>query len=94
MARATWKGAVIADSADVIVVDGYTYFPREAVRWDLLERSEHRSVCSWKGEANYYAVRVNGALNPAAAWEYAEPRPAAAVVKDRVGFWRGVQIEP
>ncbi len=56
MARATWKGAVIADSADVIVVDGYTYFPREAVRWDLLERSEHRSVCSWKSEANYYVA--------------------------------------
>jgi len=90
MARAVWSGAVLADSADVVVVDGYTYFPRTAVRWALFERS----VCGWKGEAHYYSIRVNGALNPAAAWEYADPKPAATAVKARVGFWRGVKIEP
>lgn len=94
MARAIWSGAVIADSADVVVVDGYTYFPREAVRGELLERSDHRSVCPWKGEANYFNIRVNGAVNPDAAWEYATPKPAATMVNDRIAFWRGVQIEP
>lgn len=93
MTRAIWNGAVVAESNDGIVVDGYTYFPKTAVRWELLQPSEHRSVCGWKGEASYYTIQVNGATNPAAAWEYVNPKPAATAVKDRIGFWRGVQIE-
>ena len=93
VARAVWSGRVIAESTDVIEVDGYPYFPRDAVRWDLLEPSTHRSVCGWKGEANYFTIRVDGALNPAAAWEYSHPKEAAIMVKDRIGFWRGVAIE-
>ncbi len=93
MARAVWNGAVIAESGDVVEVDGYPYFPRDAVRWDLLEPSAHRSSCGWKGEANYYTIRVNDGRNPAAAWEYSRPREAASMVKDRIGFWRGVTIE-
>jgi uncharacterized protein (DUF427 family) len=84
---------VIAESDDVVVVDGYTYFPRHAVHWEYLEPSEHTSRCWWKGEARYYTLRVNGARNPDAAWYYPDPTPAAVRVKDRIGFWHGVNIE-
>lgn len=94
MARATWQGTVLAESDDVIVVDGYTYFPKDSVRWELLEGSAHTSVCSWKGQASYYSVVVNGERNENAAWEYREPRSAAGLVRERVGFWRGVTVEP
>jgi hypothetical protein len=50
MARAVWNGGGGAASEDVPVVDGYTYFPRDAVRPEYLLPSEHRSHCSWKGE--------------------------------------------
>ena len=94
MARATWHGAVLAESDDVVVVDGYTYFPKASVRADLLEPSAHRSVCPWKGQASYYSVVVDGARNDDAAWEYREPKPAAAAVHDRIAFWRGVRVDP
>lgn len=94
MPRATWKGAVIAESDDAVVVDGYTYFPRDAVHPELLAPSDHTSVCPWKGQASYYAVVVDGQRNPDAAWEYRDPKPAAAAVRDRIAFWRGVRIEP
>ncbi|MEX2152717.1 MAG: DUF427 domain-containing protein [Gemmatimonadaceae bacterium] len=93
MARAVWNGAVVAEGENVVVVDGYTYFRRDDVNWSLLTPSDHRSVCGWKGEANYFTIHVNGASNPAAAWEYADPKPAAIAVKGRVGFWRGVGID-
>ena len=93
MARAIWNGAVLAEGTDVVVIDGYTYFRKADVAWSFLTPSGHRSVCGWKGEASYYTVQVNGAENPAAAWEYAQPKPAAAAVKDRIAFWRGVQVE-
>jgi len=36
---------------------------------------------------------VDGQRNRDAAWFYADPKSDAALVKDRVAFWRGVRIE-
>lgn len=93
MARATWNGAVVAESDDVVSIEGYTYFPKEAVHWELLEPSEHRSTCPWKGQANYYSINVDGAVNADAAWEYRTPKNGAEAVSDRVAFWNGVTVE-
>lgn len=93
MARAIWNGSVVAESDDAISIEGYTYFPRESVHWKLLEPSDHRSTCPWKGEANYYSVNVGGTVNPDAAWEYRTPKPGAEAVSGRVAFWRGVAVE-
>lgn len=94
MPQAVWKAKVIAESDDVAVVDGYSYFPAEAVDRRFLEPSDHRSVCPWKGTARYYDVVVDGEVNRAAAWHYPEPsRRAAPLVGGRIGFWRGVTIE-
>ena len=35
---------------------------------------------------------VDGAENPDAAWYYPEPKSAAAEIKDRIAFWRGVKV--
>ncbi|MFO0103792.1 MAG: DUF427 domain-containing protein, partial [Cyanobium sp.] len=50
------------------------------------------TVCGWKGEAHYYDVVVDGAVNANAAWYYPEPKDAAAEIKGRVAFWKGVQV--
>jgi uncharacterized protein (DUF427 family) len=92
--RALWNGSMIAEGDDIVVVDGYSYFRRADVNWDMLAPSDHMSVCGWKGQARYYSIRVDGATNPDAAWEYPDPKPAAVSVRDRIGFWRGVRIEP
>lgn len=93
MARAVWNDTMIAESDDVIVVDGYAYFPRDAVNADYLQPSDHTSQCAWKGEARYFTLAVDGRTNPNAAWYYPDPALAAARVRDRIGFWRGVQVE-
>jgi uncharacterized protein (DUF427 family) len=49
-------------------------------------------VCGWKGEAHYYDVVVDGQVNANAAWFYPEPKEAAAEIKGRVAFWKGVQV--
>jgi uncharacterized protein (DUF427 family) len=92
VAVATWNGAVLAESDDVEIVDGYPYFPRASLRLEHFEPSDTTSRCHWKGMASYYSLRVNGEVNRDAAWYYPEPKPAAAVVSGRVGFWRGVVI--
>jgi uncharacterized protein (DUF427 family) len=90
--RATWNGAVIADSANTVVVEGNHYFPADSVDWDLLTATDTRTTCSWKGVATYWTVTVDGRSNPDAVWTYADPRPQAAQIKDHVAFWKGVTV--
>lgn len=45
------------------------------------------------GEAGLRTIVVGGTRNIDAAWYYPEPKPAAAQVRDRVAFWRGVSVE-
>jgi len=92
MVEARWNGAVIARSDDTVVIEGNHYFPLEAIDRALLSPSETTSICPWKGTANYYHLTVNGAENRDAVWYYADPKPAAAEIKGRVAFWKGVDV--
>ena len=92
--RAVWNGTVIAESDDTVMVEGNHYFPREAVRSDVLRPSESHTWCPWKGEASYLTVEVDGQANADAAWFYEEPKSAAARIRDHVAFWHGISVEP
>lgn len=92
MAKATWNGATIAESDDIVVVEGNLYFPRDSVRSEHITPSEHTTVCGWKGTANYYDLEVGDQRNQNAAWYYADPKPAAAQIQGRVAFWKGVTV--
>ncbi len=92
--QAVWKDTVLADSDETIVVEGNHYFPPDSVNWELLQASDKRTLCPWKGVAGYYTVALDGDRNEAAAWTYPEPKPAASNLKDRVAFWRGVKVRP
>ncbi len=90
--QAIWNGVVIAESDDTVVVENNHYFPLESVRQELLRPSQHETFCPWKGTASYYSLEVDGELNPDAAWFYPEPKEAAAEIRSRLAFWRGVQV--
>ena len=90
--KATWNGAIIAESEDTVIVEGNHYFPIGSVKNEYLRSSQTKSSCPWKGQASYYTLEVDGQKNADAAWFYAEPKPAANEIKDRVAFWKGVQV--
>jgi uncharacterized protein (DUF427 family) len=91
--KATWKGAVLAESEDTVVVEGNHYFPPDSIKREHLRESETHTVCPWKGTASYYDVVVGGEVNRDAAWYYSQPKDAAREIKDRVAFWHGVEVE-
>ena len=93
MARALWKGTVIAESDQFELVEGNVYFPPDAVRREHLKDSATHTVCPWKGTASYYTVVVDGEENKDSAWYYPDPKSAAANIKDHVAFWHGVTVE-
>ena len=90
--KATWNGAVIAESDDTVVVENNHYFPAESVRAEYLRDSGRTTVCPWKGTASYKTLVVDGAENPDAAWYYPEPKDAAVQIRGRYAFWRGVTV--
>ena len=92
MVKAVWNGETIAESDDTVVVENNHYFPLDAVKSGVLIASATTSVCPWKGTAGYYSVRVGERENRDAAWFYAEPKSAAAEIKGRVAFWKGVEV--
>ncbi len=90
--KATWHGTTIAESDDTVVVEGNHYFPADSIRREYFRESEEHTHCPWKGEASYYDIAIDGAVNEGAAWYYPEPKEGAASIKGRVAFWKGVEV--
>ena len=90
--KATWHGAVLAESDETVAVEGNQYFPADSINREHFRESETHTVCPWKGTASYYDVVVDGETNKDAAWYYPEPKDAAKEIAGRVAFWRGVKV--
>ena len=59
------------------------YLPREDVRMDLLERTDQRTTCAYKGHASYFSA----ARAPNIAWTYVEPLSDAEQIRGLVAFF-------
>ncbi|MBC7619784.1 MAG: DUF427 domain-containing protein [Candidatus Saccharibacteria bacterium] len=92
--QAIWKDTVIAQSDDIVTVEGNHYFPESTLKREFISFSNHKTSCAWKGQASYYSLVVSGEMNADAAWYYADPKPEAANIRGRVAFWKGVKILP
>lgn len=90
--KATWNGAILAESNNTIVVEGNQYFPADSINNEFFQPSETHTVCGWKGTASYYDVVVNGETNKDAAWYYPETKPDAKNIEGYVAFWKGVVV--
>lgn len=90
--KAIWNGTVLAESDDTVVVENNHYFPVAAIAREHFEPSDHTSYCPWKGTASYFHLAAKGEKNENAAWHYPEPKDAAANIRGRVAFWKGVQV--
>lgn len=92
--RAIWNGTTLAESDDTVVVEGNHYFPVDSIVSEHFAPSDAHTICPWKGKASYYDVVVGDERNAEAAWYYPKPLKPAAEIKDRVAFWRGVEVTP
>jgi len=93
MAKATWNGAVLAESKACVVVEGNQYFPADAIKSEYFQPSGTHTTCPWKGVASYYDVVVDGKVNKDAAWYYPTPKDAAKQITGHIAFWKGVKVE-
>jgi len=92
MAKAIWKGVVLAESDHTEMVEGNHYFPLKSIKQEYFKEINNTTICPWKGVANYYDIVVDGETNSGAAWYYTAPKAAAENIKDHIAFWRGVEV--
>lgn len=91
--KAIWNNTVIAESDDIVTVEGNAYFPRSSLETEFTQASDTQTSCHWKGQASYFSLNVAGKSNPDAVWFYPSPKSGAEQVADRVAFWKGVVVQ-
>jgi uncharacterized protein (DUF427 family) len=92
--RAVLRGKVIAQSDDVVFLEGNVYFPAESVDKSALQPSKMVTPCFWKGLARYHHIEVDGVTSRNAAWSYPRPFPWIRRIRGHVAFWGDVSVEP
>jgi uncharacterized protein (DUF427 family) len=85
-------GETLADSTRTLTVletkhDPVVYFPRDDVRFEQLEATDHTSFCPFKGDASYWSARVKGRVEDNVVWSYEDPFDEVANLKDYVSFY-------
>lgn len=63
------------------------YIPREDIVMEHLLPNARRTMCEWKGQANYFDLALEGEKLEAAAWTYPKPTAAFAPIKDHLAFY-------
>lgn len=86
-----WIGEVLLAESDRCLVVTETdhedrlYFPEPDVRWQLFTRSDHTTVCPFKGEASYWSL-VDPVIRDV-VWTYRRPLPEVTAIAGHVGFY-------
>jgi len=88
----TLAGKIIADSSKALTLKeasyrAVQYIPRADVDMSLLERSDHKTYCPYKGDASYYSIPLGGTRSRNAVWTYEDAYPAVAAIKDHLAFY-------
>lgn len=88
----TLAGKTVADTRRALTLKEASYPPVQYIPLvdvdpQLLEASDHKTWCPYKGEASYYSLPIGGSRSVNAIWSYREPHDAVAVIKDHVAFY-------
>jgi len=90
--KAEWKNNILAGGSETIVIEGNHYFPPDSIKWENFEKTDHTTVCPWKGNAVYYNIKAGNEVNTNAAWSYPEPKEAAKEIAGYVAFYPSVEV--
>ncbi|MBM7557419.1 DUF427 domain-containing protein [Halanaerobacter jeridensis] len=91
--QAIWRGLIVAESSDCIVVEGNHYFPPGDVKKEYLVSSDKETICPWKGRAEYYNLVAQRTSVENVAWSYPEPKDKAQQIKEYIAFADQIKVE-
>ena len=90
--RAVFSGETLAESDRALLLRETRlvpcfYFPREDVRMEFLDRTDHTTNCPFKGNASYWNLRIGDRTIKNAAWSYEDPFEEAHEIKGYISFY-------
>jgi uncharacterized protein (DUF427 family) len=90
--RVSVEGETIAESTRAVALfeSGLPprfYLPAEDVRMELLEPSETKTRCAYKGVASYWHVRAGDTLQDDLAWTYEAPDDDGRAIRGLICFF-------
>lgn len=94
--RAVFGDTVVLDSSRAALLHESNllpqlYVPREDMRLDLLEPTEHTTHCPFKGDATYESIRLGERVAENAVWTYGTPNEDASWLLGHVGvYWQAL----
>ena len=63
------------------------YIPPEDIRLEFLQKTNKRTICEYKGIADYYDLKVDDRVSKNAAWSYTGPTSQYEPLKNYVSFY-------
>jgi uncharacterized protein (DUF427 family) len=65
------------------------YLPPQDIRMEYLSPGNGRSLCEWKGQAQYWSIIVGDKQAANVGWYYPNPTAPFAAIKNHVAFYAG-----
>jgi uncharacterized protein (DUF427 family) len=86
------SGRAVADSVNALTLREASYppvdyIPRKDVDMSMLEPSEHRTYCPFKGKASYFSIPAMGGKGENAVWSYEDPYEAVSSIRGYLAFY-------
>ncbi|QMU58106.1 MAG: DUF427 domain-containing protein [Boseongicola sp.] len=94
-AAGTWTiragGAILGESTNALELkeNGYPtriYFPRDDIAMAFLDDSDTKTVCPYKGDANYFSIVTKSTTIKDAAWSYETPIESVSEIVGHLSF--------
>ena len=91
--RVMHNGEYIADTRQAVLLHETNhvpvyYFPKEDVRLDLMEPTDHVTQCPYKGDASYLTLKVPGASDiENSVWIYSQPMKDCPDISNYIAFY-------
>ncbi len=63
------------------------YLPQADIAMEHFSPNPRRSLCEWKGQANYWDITIGDQRLEAAAWSYPSPTPAFETIAGYLAFY-------
>jgi uncharacterized protein (DUF427 family) len=87
-----FNGKTIADTTSALRVLETShpptyYVPTDDISPAVLIPCGRRSMCEWKGQAQYFDVAASGKKAKQAAWSYPDPAKDFAIIQNHVAFY-------
>lgn len=90
--RIEFGGQVVAETTNAVRIveknrPPVYYVPPEDVKLEYLVPEDKTSVCSFKGMANYWGVKVGDKHVTGAVWSYQDPKPGWEAIDKTLAFY-------